>query len=59
MKNMSIVNKSSSWTMDKAHEKELNIRRLKHNKVNFEVTFNVNIIFMNPLHCPAVSLFDI
>ena len=45
--------------MDKAHEKELNIRRLKHNKVNFEVTFNVNITFMNPLHCPAVSLFDI
>ena len=40
-------------------KKELNIRRLKHNEVNFKVTFNVNIIFMNLLHCPAVSLFDI
>ena len=36
---MSIVKKSNSWTMDDAHRKELDIRRLKHNEVNFEVKF--------------------
>ena len=36
---MSIVKKSNSWTMHEAHKKKLDIRRLKHNEVNFEVTF--------------------
>ena len=36
---LSIVKKSTSWTMDEAHKKKFDIRRLIHNEVNFEVTF--------------------
>ena len=35
----SIKKKSNSWTIAETHKKELGIRRLKHNEVNFEVTF--------------------
>ena len=39
MYNKSIVKQSNSSTMDEAHKKELDISRLKHNEINFEVTF--------------------
>ena len=39
MYNMSIFKKSNSWTIDEAHEKELNIKSLKYNEVNVEATF--------------------
>ena len=35
----SIVKNSNNWTMDEAHKNELDISMLKHNEVNFEVTF--------------------
>ena len=39
MYDQSIVKNSNNWTMDEAHKNELDINMLKHNEVNFEVTF--------------------
>ena len=39
MYNMAILKKLNNWTIDEAHKKELVIKRLKHNEVNIEVTF--------------------
>ena len=55
MCNMSIVKKSNSWTMDEAHNKEVDISRLKYD-VNFEATFeglpnNSKTYFMNMFRC--------
>ena len=39
MYNNSIVKQSNSSTIDEPHKKELDISRLKHNEINFAVTF--------------------
>ena len=36
---MAILKKLNNRTIDEAHKKELVIKRLKHNEVNIEVTF--------------------
>ena len=53
---MSIVKKSTSWTMDEAHDKKLDMRKLIHNEVIFEVTFEGHpnypkTYFMNIFRC--------
>ena len=47
MKNMSKNQAAGLWM--RLMKKELNIRRLKQNDINFEVTFNVNVTRQNDI----------